>query len=181
MVCNKCGQNITSNDKFCPKCGAEIKEKIVAPQYNEKSENVVLGTIGAFIGSLAGVIAIVLFNRLGYIASIAGVIMSFCALYMYEKLGGKMSKKGVIISLVIIIIMTLISENIAFSLAVVSEVKDAGSSTTFSYVFFNFYDLMKEGYLNTSSYFSDLAMVYLFTALGAFGTLKNTFSAVKNK
>lgn len=28
MYCDKCGTPITEGDKFCKKCGAEVKEKI---------------------------------------------------------------------------------------------------------------------------------------------------------
>ena len=69
----------------------------------EVKENVVMGTLGAFIGACAGGLSIFLFGKMGYIASLSGIIMAVCSLTLYEKFGKTISKKGVIISSIIMI------------------------------------------------------------------------------
>ena len=83
-----------------------------------RSENVVMGIVGALIGALAGVVVIILLDLLGFIASLAGVIMGYATLYMYEKLAGTISKKGVIICVIVMIAMVLLGENLAWSIAI---------------------------------------------------------------
>ena len=51
-----------------------------------KDENVFMGTIGALIGSLVGVAAIILLSRIGLVASVSGFAMGAATIYMYEKL-----------------------------------------------------------------------------------------------
>ena len=206
MNCKKCGAPLNENDKFCQHCGASVNEEIVnnetvnnqevnnnineIPNINNtqpmnngfvKDENVLLGIIGAFIGSLAGVVAIILLDRLGFVASIAGFAMGICTLFMYEKLAGSISKKGIVISIIVMVIMTLVANNIAFSIQLCSELKDLGYDPSFGKVFINLYDLMAEGLLNNGTYFGNLVLLYLFTALGAFGTLKNKLQMIKNR
>ena len=185
MKCNSCGADLELGSKFCEKCGKMVQnedesKKVENVSTESKKEKVFLGLIGAIIGSLAGALAIIVFAQLGYVASLAGVAMAFCTLFLYEKFAGTISKKGVIISIVVMIIMTLLAENASFSLQIVKELKEAGTNVSFIKVFTNLYKLMNAGYLNNGAYFGDLAMVYLFTILGAFGVLKTKLNVLKN-
>ena len=63
-----------------------------------KQERTAAGTLGALLGSLAGVVCIVLIGRLNAVASASGLVMAVCALKGYEKLAGTLSKKGAAIS-----------------------------------------------------------------------------------
>ncbi len=71
-----------------------------------RPENVVAGVVGAFLGSLLGVVCTVVIGQLGYVASISGLIMAVGALKGYELLAGRLSKKGALISSVLIVVMT---------------------------------------------------------------------------
>ena len=71
-----------------------------------RKENIVAGVVGAFLGSLIGVVCTVVIGQLGYVAAISGLIMAVCALKGYELLGGTLSKKGVAVSAVLILAMT---------------------------------------------------------------------------
>ena len=148
-----------------------------------ETENIPLGILGAVLGSLVGMLAIVLFDRLGYVASISGVIMAACTLLLYEKFAKKMSKTGIIVSIVIMIVMTLLAENVAFSIQAIEELNELGYSADFSDIFFNFYTYLYEGVFDMGTYIGGLVMVYAFTALGAAGTIigKYKTTASKNK
>lgn len=54
----------------------------------EPRDNVIAGTVGAFLGSLIGVACIVLVNQLGYVSAICGAVMAVCSIKGYTMLGG---------------------------------------------------------------------------------------------
>ena len=139
-----------------------------------KTENVGMGAIGAVIGSLAGVVAIILFDLIGFVASLAGVVMGYATLFMYEKLAKGISKKGVIICIVVMIVMVLVGENLAWSIAIAKEL-----NTPVTDIFPNLYQILKLADV-MGSYIGNLALVYLFTALGAFSIIKTKLELIKN-
>ncbi|MBJ8350426.1 hypothetical protein [Streptococcus zalophi] len=138
----------------------------------QKSENVVAGIVGAVFGSLIGVIAIVIIGQLGYVSIISGVIMGVSTISGYELLGKRLTKKGIAISVIIMLIMVYVANqaDIALSIARYYEV-------SFFEVFPEVNDLVAEGYLDSSIYWTNLGMIYLFSVLGfgstVFGILKS--------
>lgn len=145
----------------------DYAQTVSVPQ-EEIKENVFLGIIGAFVGSLIGAICIVLLGQFGYIASICGVVMGVCALKGYALLGKRMSVKGLVISIILMIIMVYLSNMVSYGLAV-AEVFEVDKITGISAV----HMLLGEGAIDSGYYFKDLIMLYLFTALGAVPTIKN--------
>lgn len=138
--------------------------------YENRKERFLLGAIGALVGCIIGAVCIVLLGQFGYIASICGVVMGFCALNGYRILSGGMSLKGIIVSVVFMIIMVFLSNMISYGLAV-AEVFEVDMITgTFAVP-----ELIKEGAIEAGMYYKDLGMLYLFTALGAWPTVKNFF------
>ena len=148
----------------------------------EPKENMLLGTVGAVLGSLIGVLAIVLLDRLGFVAAISGLAMAAGTILLYEKFAKGLSVKGIAICIVVMILMTLLAENIAVSIAVVQEAaEDYGVTLSFGEVFGNLYKLIADGVVDRGTYFGSLAMVYLFNALGAFGIIKSSFDKRKKQ
>ncbi len=72
----------------------------------EPRDNVIAGTVGAFLGSLIGVACIVLVNQLGYVSAICGAVMAVCAINGHTRLGGGFSKNGPAISGFLVMVMT---------------------------------------------------------------------------
>ena len=132
-------------------------------------ENVFLGAVGALAGTLIGVICIVITGQLGYVSALCGVVMGVCALRGYQMLGKTVSKKGIIITLIIMIVMIYVSNWITYAIAV-SDVYDVDFFTAFQAT----PEIIRVGDV-ASAYYKDLAMLYLFTALGAFSTIKKCF------
>ena len=58
------------------------------------------------MGSIIGLIVIVLVGQLGYVAVLSGIVMGVCTVKGYAILGGRLSKKGAVISLIIMVGMT---------------------------------------------------------------------------
>lgn len=131
-----------------------------------KRENIVGGIVGAFLGSLVGVLCTVVIGQLGYVASISGLVMAVGALKGYELLGGSLSKKGAVISSVLVLVMTWFAHRLSWSISVASAV-GAGVFQCFRII----PELLDAGWLESRAYWGDLVMLYLFTLLGAVPTI----------
>ena len=121
---------------------------------------------GAFLGSFVGAACIVLVGQLGYTASFCGVIMAVCALRGYRRFAGVLSRKGILFSSCLILSMTYMANKLQYALLV----SEAGEMGVFA-AFRSLDALLEEGVLDTSAYFADLALLYLFTLLGAVPSL----------
>ena len=142
-------------------------------EQKKRRENVAAGLVGAFLGSLIGVACTVIIGQMGYVASISGLVMAVCALKGYEMLGGTLSKKGAVISSVLILLMTFFAHRLTWAIAIASEL-EWGVLESYRSIS----HLLERGMLESTAYWGDLAMLYLFTLLGAvptiLGGLRNT-------
>lgn len=143
-----------------------------APVEVQAPENVLLGLIGALVGALLGGASIILLSQLGYIASISGVILAFCTLKGYQLLGKGLSKKGIVLCIILMLITPFAADWIDWSIYLMKDMPEYGLNLVDSCFLFG--ELMAEGYVDMFEYVKNLGMIYLFVALGAFGTLKNT-------
>lgn len=132
----------------------------------KRPENVVAGVVGAFLGSLLGVVCTVAIGQLGYVASVSGLIMAVGALKGYELLAGRLSKKGAVISCVLILGMTWLAHRLGWAITV-AQAMDAGIFDCFKLL----PSMVKTGMVKSTAYWGDLAMLYLFTLLGAVPTI----------
>ena len=144
---------------------ATALDKVLAQE--QKGENFVAGIVGALLGSLIGVATIVILGQLGYVAAISGIIMAVCALKGYEMLGGYLSKKGIIASVLIMIVMVYFGNRLDWAVWSAGYYEDLGVFEAFQIL----PDLFAEGYLYIEDFYTNLAMVYLFTAIGVIPTV----------
>lgn len=134
----------------------------------EKSrDNVIAGTVGAFLGSLIGVACIVILSKLGYVAAVSGVVMAVCAIKGYALLGGKLSRRGAVISGLLILVMTYIATKLCFALAVMEV---ATEEVSFFLVYQSIGRFLEDGELRRI-FLGELALQYLFTLVGGIPTL----------
>ena len=140
---------------------------------DEKEENIMAGAVGAFLGSLAGAAAIVLFSQLGLISALSGVIMGVCTVKLYEKFAGKITKKGAIVCAVIMILMVYLGDRFDWALVVKRE---AGEGLFEAFRDIPYY--LRYDYISKGTYYSNLFMEYAFSALGAVPQL---LSALRSK
>ena len=166
MRCSKCGNPVPEGGVRCDWCGYPIKP-------TEKRENVVAGSIGALIGALLGAGCIILVSQLGYIASVSGLVLAVCTLKGYELLGGRLSGKGMIISILFMAITPYLADRIDWAILIMQELE--AYKITFGEAFSAFPALLEDGSVEMGVYIKNLLMVYGFTLLGAFATLRNAF------
>ena len=158
------------NASVCESSGTQVQEQ---PVVVEKQENVLTGVVGALIGAALGGASIILLSQIGYVAAISGLILAVCTLKGYELLGGKLSNRGIFICCMLMAVTPYVADRMSWAIAIVQEFADY--NVTFGEAFSVVHDLIKESDL-MGEYVKGLAMVYLFTAMGAFGTLKGLFN-----
>jgi hypothetical protein len=185
MNCEKCGKPLTGAS-FCEYCGhpvqpqAEPQQPVVPETPAEpakKPENFIAGLVGALIGAAIGGGSIILLSQLGYVASISGLILAICTAKGYELLGGRLSAKGILVSLVLMAVMPYIADRMDWAILLLQSFPDEG--ITFADAFRAIPELIAEGSIDKSEYTTNLIMIYVFVALGAFSTVINLFK--KNK
>ena len=142
----------------------------------EIREHVVAGTLGALIGSLIGVAAILLLGRIGLVAAIAGAAMAVCSLRGYEMLGKVLSKRGVVICAVIMFFMVIVAEYLDWTISLYQELNDMYGDVDFAAVLIVLPQLLSEFGL-VGKFFLSLAVLYVFTALGAVPKIRNILPA----
>ncbi|MDE5866729.1 MAG: FUSC family protein, partial [Lachnospiraceae bacterium] len=174
--CQFCGQQAEtacyvsggSYMHLCNECAGRMRNDVTmaTKKKDSKSENVIGGIVGALLGSVLGVICIVVFGRMGRVAVASGIVMAVCTIKGYELLGGKFTKKGVVISCLMMIVMTFVGNNIDWAIDI-AEFFEVDFFSAFRGVI----PLLQEGYLEASTYYYNLILLYVFTAIGAVPTV----------
>lgn len=183
QCCRHCSENVAvdvchingDNDLSCPNCLGQI----VASQPPLKEVNLPLGIVGAFLGSLIGVIVWVFIYQLGFVAGITGFVMAVCCFKGYELLGGRIDKKGLWIALAISIVMLAVAEYIALGLdihAFYSDFYAIGLLEAFGAVP---YFLEETEFLMAC--IKDLVFGYVFMAAASYSYIKNIHKQVNSQ
>lgn len=163
---------------LCPSCAARVSQDInmAGQQKREKKDNIPAGIVGALIGSLVGVLCIVLIGQLGYVAVISGIVMAICTLKGYELLGGKLSTVGIIVSCILMLIMTYVGNQLDWAIVVMREL-----GYDFFYSFQLIPTLIDQQAIEASSFWGNLALVYVFVVIGAVPTISSMIKNQKNQ
>ena len=179
MICNRCGQEKADTTPFCEHCGAPSE---VQPQQNpapvemKKPENVVTGTVGAILGALIGAACIILLSQMNFVASISGIVLAVCTTKGYELLGNQMSKKGFVICILLMLVTPYIADRLDWAIILMQDAEAAGLNWTFGECFHAIPSLLEDGTIEAESYWINLGLLYLFTAIGVVSNLKGVFN-----
>lgn len=149
-----------------------------AQQYEHSiKENFAAGIIGGILGSLVGVLCIVIIGQLNYVAVISGIVMGYATFSLYHKFAKKISWIGIVICFVIMCAMIYFSVQINYAIWLVRTFSDVNFFDAFSYI-----PQMKDFSSEfASAYNSDLILNYIFSIAGAALTLANLLQANKIK
>lgn len=149
--------------------------KIETDSYNSQKENVLLGTVGAFIGAIIGGAVTLFIARLGYVAFYAGFILGICVVKGYEILGKKFSKLGAVISSILLLVTVVLVHQFDYAL---EAVKQLGLD------FSDGFDLINTLVLNGEApekYFFNFFMLAVFTIIGGGVAISSALSTHKTR
>ena len=169
MNCTHCGKELMEGVTVCDGCGNPVMVSKPLPKI--KTENTLTGVVGALIGAILGGASIVLLSQMGYVAAISGLILAVCTLKGYELLGGKLSTKGIIVSILFMVIVPAVAYFLSLGLSLTKEFPEMTLNDSFQLIT----ALLPEDADVQGAVLKDLLMIYGFTALGAFGIVKNAF------
>lgn len=134
----------------------------------QKQEHFAKGLLGALLGSLLGVACILLISRLGYVSAISGVVMALFSLKGYERFAGTLSKKGAGASIVLVLVMTYLANQLDFAI----EIALSYGIPVWD-VFLAVPALLREHAVDGAAFWGNLVLLYLFTLLGAVPVLRS--------
>ena len=144
-----------------------------APIKVEKSENIILGAIGALIGSLLGGVSIYLLLKLGFISALSGVLIALGAFYGYKLLGHKIGTVGIVVCCVIMVISVYVSYRAAEAISLMEL-----TNIDFFEAFADLMTYLERGNAD-DVFYTNLIQILGFSALGAAGVIRAEI--VKNK
>ncbi len=173
--CFGCDKDVTTSHyvfngmglQMCEDCAVKFSERVAGAneEHKAKPENVPFGIVGALLGSLAGVLAIVIIGQLGYVAAISGLILAVCTVRGYEKFAGKMSYTGIFISIAVMIAMTFFGNRMDWAVFIMRELEVG---------IFEAYSLVPK-LADESMYTSNLIMTGFFALIGSLTTIISVF------
>ncbi len=149
--------------------------KIETDSYNSQKENVLIGTVGAFIGAIIGGAVALFIARMGYVSYIAGLVLGVCVVKGYEILGKKFSKKGAVISTVLMLLTIVLVHQFDYTLHLMSE---------YELSFADSFDAVNATVLNGDApqeYFINFLLLAVFTGIGAWGAISSALSTQKSR
>lgn len=171
--CENCGARDLPSEAYvltgtpvwmCSACFQQRAQTIHAQP--AASENIIAGLVGAFLGSLLGVLAMVIFGQMGRISAISGLILAVCAIKGYEMLGGTTSKKGLFLSMLIVLGMTYVGNYLDWAVSAMFALEIDFFSAVRAIPL-----LFEEGAIDPVAFYGNLALQYLFVLLGAVPTI----------
>lgn len=188
--CQVCGQQVETSNyaignayvHMCQDCINKLRQDttVALQEKEQKKENIVGGIVGALIGSVIGIICIIFFSQLGRVAAVSGIVMAVCTIKGYEMLGGKLTKKGIIISCIMMIIMTYVGDRLDWAIMIVRELgTDWGIDFATAYQIVP--DMVAEELIESSNYWYNLILLYVFTVLGAAPTISAVIKERKSE
>lgn len=143
-----------------------------------KKGNALFGTIGAIIGSLAGVALYVGVAMLRVFSSWSGFVALYCAIFMYTLFSRKLTKIGVVISIIVSCASMVLAEVIVTSINIANRYH-----FPFFEVFKNFLKIYPK-ITNKFSFWIYPVIACAFILIGGFGYLvgknKNDVELIDN-
>ena len=143
-----------------------------------KKGNALFGTIGAIIGSLAGVALYVGGAMLRVFSSWSGFVALYCAIFMYTLFSRKLTKLGVVISIIVSCASMILAEVIVTSINIANRYH-----FPFFEVFKNFLKIYPK-ITNKFSFWIYPVIACAFVLIGGFGYLvgknKNDVELIDN-
>ena len=158
---------------FAPALFDEVSHKLAQNERMEREipENIGRGILGAVIGGAIGAAVIVLLGQLGYVAAISGMVLGYCTIGGYRRGAGRLSAAGIAACVVVMLAAVYFGNRVDIAITAAKELE-----ITFWQGFRWMHELV-----DTDAYMGNLAVLYLFTALGAVPEALNAHKALRGK
>ncbi len=158
---------------FAPALFDEVSRKLAQNEkmQQEIPENIGGGILGAVIGGLIGAAVIVLLGQLGYVAAISGVVLGYCTIGGYRRGAGRLSAAGIAVCVAVMLAAVYLGNRVDIA---VTAAKEPGIT------FWQGFRWMHE-LVDTDAYVGNLAILYLFTALGAVPEALSAHKALRGR
>lgn len=121
-VCRHCKEAkktyLVDNDSeisfYCNDCYKIIKKatNYKKEKYNKSKENILLGTLGAILGTIPGIILWIFFGFIGIEPGIAGIAITMGSAVFYKKFAHNIKLPGIIISTIVGLFMVLVAHEL---------------------------------------------------------------------
>lgn len=177
--CQMCGTeyDVSSYDVngaphfLCSDCARSSLNQLEAERQSRSSEksNLILGFIGALIGTLPGVLFWLVLNACGVIYGLVGIIIFLGAMKGYGLLGKNVDRKGVVVCALITVVMIFLANDIGLRLFVCFEGDMSFEQVNRKWSRFMSNDDFK------FQYFKSLGIGYLLAGVGLVGSVKQSF------
>lgn len=105
MFCQNCFKAVSEDSKICEHCGYTIKQ----PPGEVKGDKWHLGGIGAIIGSIPGIICIILLANLGLIGSISGVVLAIGIIWGYTLFDPNPTEGGIVVCILTFLLAPIVA------------------------------------------------------------------------
>lgn len=150
------------------------------------AENVLGGTVGAFLFSLIGGVAWFLLYQFGVLAAISGVVGVVCAIKGYAVFGKCESRRGIVISTVVAFLVIVLAWYFCLSYDVYRAYQVWFENGEIDYTV-TFFEATANAHLYLGepeiaiAYLKDLAIGLIFCVVGAFGYVKAAIAKAKKQ
>ncbi len=108
-------------------------------------ENIPLGLVGALVGSLAGLVLMLIFGRLGRVSMISGLVMGLTVVFGYQKLGKKFSTVSAVLCVLVCAVMSYLGFRLDATIDIYGDLHALSNAFTFGYCFQNVEDIYAGG------------------------------------
>lgn len=173
MICNKCGNAVEHNAYFCDKCGNQVRKETVPIDKSQLKgmalweENYLFGTLGALLGSAAGVLIFIQWYRIfgtQFLAPVPGLILGLLTAGGYWWLAKRIKGVGTAICTGLVLLAGWTANHYFWALVVYSH----GISGKFTYlnVFFNLGRYLDAGDIGLPAYIMGLISIYFGALVG---------------
>ena len=179
MVCPHCGRQIADESEKCEFCGLEIVEDIPEETTaKEKKPSIILGTLGALIGSLIGGVLIILASRMaGLMGTVSTMALAALTLNLCRLFGRRLTKGTVMISMATMAVAIFLADRLDWAYRIVewqnAQATELGVELmNVSSAFFQINAFINAGNIELSNYLTNLGFLYFFCVVGTIGTLR---------
>lgn len=133
-------------------------------------DDVLMGTIGAVLGAALVGVLMALLAKWGFISTVLGAGVAFACMTGYELLGGETSGTAVVVTIALCLATPYLADRAAWAMVIREAYGEIGLWEAFKMV-----PELVGTMIDTTVYWKDLIILYVLTAAGAIGILKDEF------